>query len=205
VITNHQSLALQDEFYVRLYIGGRSTSPLSYHHHHHPYECMQFTFHSNGLFKYMNRTAADGQHYRHANNFGRDDRESDNSIDGTIWKQVHVSQSVMNHVKSIVESSCILLPLPSSHHRHHGAAGMEFIDDEDWPQPDYHGTDGIQELEIVMNNVHVSLVTKKIRMSSEIQRSRDPHGLSVFYFLCQDLKAFGVSLIRMYSRSNPLQ
>lgn len=63
-------------------------------------------------------------------------------------------------------------------------------DDKDWPQPDKVGR---QELEIVMGNDHISftvidysvyfLQTSKFGSFSEVRNSKDPNGLTVFYYL----------------------
>lgn len=54
-------------------------------------------------------------------------------------------------------------------------------DDNNWPPPDRVGR---QELEIVMNNEHISF-TSKIGSLVDVQSSQDPKGLRVFYYLVQ--------------------
>lgn len=55
-------------------------------------------------------------------------------------------------------------------------------DDNNWPPPDRVGR---QELEIVMNNEHISFTTSKIGSLVDVQGSQDPEGLRVFYYLVQ--------------------
>lgn len=55
-------------------------------------------------------------------------------------------------------------------------------DDSSWPEPDRVGR---QELEIVMGNEHVSFLTAKIGSLLDVQSSKDPEGLRIFYYLVQ--------------------
>ncbi|KAF7119392.1 hypothetical protein RHSIM_Rhsim13G0168500 [Rhododendron simsii] len=74
-------------------------------------------------------------------------------------------------------------------------------DDNNWPEPDRVGRQG---LEIVMGrNEHISFTTSKIGSLVDVQSSKDPEGLRIFYYLVQDLKCFVFSLISLhFSRSN---
>ncbi|OWM87836.1 hypothetical protein CDL15_Pgr019420 [Punica granatum] len=63
-------------------------------------------------------------------------------------------------------------------------------DDNNWPEPDRVGR---QELEIVMGNEHISFTTSKIGSLVDVQSSKDPEGLRIFYYLVQSL--FDVSLL----------
>lgn len=55
-------------------------------------------------------------------------------------------------------------------------------DDQNWPEPDRIGR---QELEIVMGNEHISFTTSKIGSLVDVQGSKDPEGLRIFYYLVQ--------------------
>ncbi len=74
-------------------------------------------------------------------------------------------------------------------------------DDETWPQPDRVGR---QELEIVLDNEHISFTTSKIGKLKEVTESDDPEGLKVFYYLVQDLKCLVFSLMGLHFRINPV-
>jgi protein mago nashi len=54
-------------------------------------------------------------------------------------------------------------------------------DDKDWPDPDKHN--GKQELEIVLDNKHISFQTAKFGSFMDVRNSKDPVGLSVLYYL----------------------
>ncbi|KAJ3337831.1 hypothetical protein HDU93_000450 [Gonapodya sp. JEL0774] len=68
-------------------------------------------------------------------------------------------------------------------------------DDKLWPMPDRVGR---QELEVVLNNEHISFTTSKIGSLADVQDSKDPEGLRVFYYLVQDLKCLVFSLIALH-------
>ncbi len=55
-------------------------------------------------------------------------------------------------------------------------------DDNNWPLPDRVGR---QELEVVMGNEHVSFNTTKLGSVLQVQQSKDPEGLRIFYYLVQ--------------------
>jgi hypothetical protein len=55
-------------------------------------------------------------------------------------------------------------------------------DDAQWPEADRIGR---QELEIVLGDEHVSFNTAKIGSLLDVQSSKDPDGLRVFYYLVQ--------------------
>ncbi|KAJ8511759.1 hypothetical protein OPV22_002193 [Ensete ventricosum] len=60
-------------------------------------------------------------------------------------------------------------------------------DDNKWPPPDRVGR---QEMEIVMNNEHISFTTSKIGSLVDVQCSQDPKGFRVFYYLVQHCSLF---------------
>lgn len=74
-------------------------------------------------------------------------------------------------------------------------------DDSNWPEPDRVGR---QELEVVLDNEHISFTCAKIGSLQDIQNAKDPEGLRVFYFLVQDLKCLVLSLIAMHFRIKPI-
>jgi len=101
-----------------------------------------------------------------------------------IRKEVHVSESVLHELKRIIEDSEILRE-----------------DDNLWPEPDRIGK---QELEIVMGSEHISFTTTKIGSLLEVQESKDPDGLRIFYYLVQDLKLLVFSLINKHFKIQPI-
>ena len=105
--------------------------------------------------------------------------------DSIIRKEVVVSPTVLQELRRIVAESHI----------------ME-LDDAKWPEPNRVGR---QEIEVVMNNEHISFTTAKIGSSLDIQQSQDPDGLRVFYYLVQDLKCMVVSLISLHFKIKPIE
>merc|ERR1711957_295585 len=73
--------------------------------------------------------------------------------------------------------------------------------DNHWPAPDRVGR---QELEVVCGKEHISFTTSKIGSLADVQASKDPEGLRVFYYLVQDLKCFVFSLIGLHFRIKPV-
>ncbi|KAK6029220.1 mago nashi protein [Ostertagia ostertagi] len=74
-------------------------------------------------------------------------------------------------------------------------------DDANWPEPDKVGR---QELEILMNNEHISFTTGKIGSLADVNNSKDPDGLRSFYYLVQDLKCLVFSLIGLHFKIKPI-
>lgn len=101
-----------------------------------------------------------------------------------IRKQCKVTSAVLGEVKRIVKLSEITQE-----------------NDTNWPTPK---DEGRQELEIVMDNEHISFVTAKIGSLVDVDDSRDPDGLKLFYFLVQDLKCLAFSLIGMHFKIKPI-
>jgi len=114
---------------------------------------------------------------RYANN-------SNYKSDILIRKEVFVSETVLKELKRIIEESEILKE-----------------DDSNWPAPDKIGR---QELEIRSGKTHISFTTSKIGSFVEVQESKDPEGLRMFYFLIQDLKCLVFSLIGLHFRIKPV-
>ena len=95
---------------------------------------------------------------RYANNSQYRDEE-------ILRKEMSVSTSVKEEIMRIVEESEIMEE-----------------NDERWPEPDRIGK---QEFECVIGDTHVWFVTAKIGSLMDVQESRDPEGLRVFYYLVQ--------------------
>uniref|UniRef100_A0A6B2LP52 Mago nashi protein n=1 Tax=Arcella intermedia TaxID=1963864 RepID=A0A6B2LP52_9EUKA len=101
-----------------------------------------------------------------------------------IRKEVYVSQAVRNELKRIITESEIMKE-----------------DDNLWPEPNRVGS---QELEIAMNNEHISFTTAKIGSLLDVQESKDEGGLRTFYYLVQDLKCFVFALISLHFKIKPV-
>lgn len=114
---------------------------------------------------------------RYANN-------SNYKNDTLIRKEVYVNKPVMEELKRIIDDSEIMKE-----------------DDEAWPAPDRVGR---QELEIVLNNEHISFTTSKIGSLVDINNSKDPEGLRCFYYLVQDIKCLVFSLIGLHFKIKPI-
>ncbi|KAJ5068006.1 protein mago nashi [Anaeramoeba ignava] len=102
-----------------------------------------------------------------------------------IKKEAFVNEIVLNEFRRIVDASEIMKE-----------------DDSTWPLPDKVGR---QEMEIVMNNEHISFTTSKIGSLHDIQETRDPEGLRTFYYLVQDLKSLVFSLMALHFKIKPIQ
>jgi len=114
---------------------------------------------------------------RYANN-------SNYKNDTMIRKEVYVTQAVLDEVRRIIEDAEIMKE-----------------DDANWPVPDRVGK---QELEVVLKNEHISFTTAKIGSLLDVQSSKDPEGLRVFYYLVQDLKCLVFSLIGLHFKIKPI-
>mmetsp|Transcript_30646 Transcript_30646/g.45361 ORF Transcript_30646/g.45361 Transcript_30646/m.45361 type:complete len:157 (-) Transcript_30646:8-478(-) len=114
---------------------------------------------------------------RYANN-------SNYKNDVMIRKEVFVGDAVLKELERIVTESEIMAE-----------------DDHNWPEKDRVGS---QELEIVSGNSQICFECRKIGALSEVEKSRDPEGLRVFYYLVQDLKCFVFSLIKLHFKIKPI-
>ncbi|XP_078518264.1 protein mago nashi homolog isoform X1 [Lissotriton helveticus] len=101
-----------------------------------------------------------------------------------IRKEAFVHQSVMGELKRIIDDSEIT--------KEDGAL---------WPPPDRVGR---QELEIVIGDEHISFTTSNIGSLIDVNQSKDPEGLRVFYYLVQDLKCLVFSLIGLPFKIKPI-
>ena len=114
---------------------------------------------------------------RYANN-------SNYKNDTMIRKEVFVSSAVVDEFRRIVEDSEIYKE-----------------DDRNWPEPDRVGK---QELEVVINNHHIAFECAKIGSLLDVQNSKDPEGLRLFYYVVQDLRCFVFSLISLHFKIKPI-
>lgn len=114
---------------------------------------------------------------RYANN-------SNYKNDTMIRKEAYVSQAVLAELKRIVDEAEVVRE-----------------DDNQWPEPDRNGR---QEFEVITNGQHISFATGKIGSLLDVQESKDPEGLRVFYYLIQDLKCMVFSLIGLHFRIKPI-
>ena len=109
-----------------------------------------------------------GGRLRYANN-------SQYKNDVLIRKECKVHRAVLEEVKRIVRESTVLT-----------------ADDGEWPEPDRAGR---QELEIVLDEEHISFTCSKLGSLTEIAASKNPETLRNFYYLTQDLKCLIFSIV----------
>ncbi|CAI5769299.1 MGN2 protein [Podarcis lilfordi] len=103
--------------------------------------------------------------------------------DVMIRKEAYVHKRVMEELKRIIDDSEITKE-----------------DDALWPPPDRVGR---PELEIVIGDEHISFTTSKIGSLIDVNQSKEPEGLRVFYYLVQDLKCLVFSLIGLHFKIKP--
>ncbi|KAJ9520137.1 hypothetical protein QJQ45_030053, partial [Haematococcus lacustris] len=146
---------MSDDFYLRYYQG---------HHGKWGHEFIEFEFRPDGR---ASRSLALGLgsglvlrplQLRYANN-------SNYKNDDIITREVFVSQAILDEVKRIVQDSEVVKE-----------------DDNQWPEPDRVGR---QELEVIVDGKHISFTCTKLGSVLQVQQSKDPEGLRVFYYLVQ--------------------
>uniref|UniRef100_A0A2R9AG02 Protein mago nashi homolog 2 n=1 Tax=Pan paniscus TaxID=9597 RepID=A0A2R9AG02_PANPA len=134
----------------------------------------------------------------HKGKFGHEFLESEFQLDGKlryannsnykndvmIRKEAYVHKSLMEELKRIIDDNEIIKE-----------------DDGLWPPPDRAGQ---QELEIPPCPAHISFTTSKIGSLIDVNQSKDPEGLRVFYYLVQDLNCLVFSLIGLHFKINPI-
>uniref|UniRef100_A0A2K5C7U7 Uncharacterized protein n=1 Tax=Aotus nancymaae TaxID=37293 RepID=A0A2K5C7U7_AOTNA len=91
-----------------------------------------------------------------------------------IRKEAYVHKSVMEQLKRIIDDSEIT------------KEGDALV--------------GQEELEIVIGDEHISFTTSKISSLIDVNQSKDPEVLRVFYYLVQDFKCLVFSLIVLHFR-----
>merc|ERR1712072_1106515 len=62
----------------------------------------------------------------------------------------------------------------------------------------------VEDAEIMKEDEHISFTTSKIGSLLDVQESKDPEGLRVFYYLVQDIKCFVFSLINLHFKIKPI-
>lgn len=55
-----------------------------------------------------------------------------------------------------------------------------------------------------MGSEHISFTTTKIGSLLDVEDSKDPDGLRVFYYLVQDLKCFVFAICQMHFKIKPI-
>lgn len=102
-----------------------------------------------------------------------------------IRKEINLSADVVEEVKRIIEDCQVTKE-----------------DDKNWPEANRN--EGRQELEIKMGNEHIAFECAKIGSLLDVQSCDDPDGLSVFYYLVQDLRCLVFSLITLHFKIKPI-
>jgi protein mago nashi len=107
--------------------------------------------------------------------------------DSMIRKEVFVSPAVVEEVKRMIQASDIIQ-----------------LDDSNWKDPDEGNSAGRQELECKIGSHHIAFTACEIGSLVDIQKSSDPVGLKIFYYLTQDLKALVLTLISCHFKARPI-
>jgi protein mago nashi len=114
---------------------------------------------------------------RYANNSNYKD-------DSIIRREVCLGPAVVTELKRIIRQSKITT-----------------VDDEKWGEPPETRR---WELEIKIGNEHICFNCAEITSLADIRDSPDPIGLTVLYYLTQDLKCFVLSLINLHFKVKPI-
>mmetsp|Transcript_4868 Transcript_4868/g.11867 ORF Transcript_4868/g.11867 Transcript_4868/m.11867 type:complete len:160 (-) Transcript_4868:573-1052(-) len=114
---------------------------------------------------------------RYANNSNYKD-------DSIIRREVCLGTAVVEELKRIVRTSSI-----------------QSVDDEDWEDPPETRR---WELEIKIGNEHICFNCAELTSLADISGSRDPKGLTILYYLTQDLKCLVMSLINLHFKVKPI-
>ena len=104
--------------------------------------------------------------------------------DVMIRKEMYVGRAVVEQFRQIVVDSEITKE-----------------DDNGWPAPTSQGT---QELEIIMGDLHVSFCLSKINSLMDVKEAADPSGLRSLYYVVQDLRCLAFALINMHFKIKPI-
>lgn len=115
---------------------------------------------------------------RYANN-------SNYKQDAMIRKEVCVSPGVVEELKRIILISEITT-----------------VDDREWEET--KDMKSRQELEIKIGNEHIAFTCGEILSLVDVQKGADPKGMSIFYFLTQDLKCLVMSLMNLHFKVKPI-
>jgi protein mago nashi len=114
--------------------------------------------------------------------------ENDSGYRGgnAINKEVTISPAVVEEIRRIVLDSRITS-----------------VDDSTWERMKDRSTRR-QELEIKIGNEHLAFTCPEILSLIDVQKSSDPEGLKLFYYLVQDLKCLIFSLITLHFKIKPI-
>lgn len=162
------------DFYLRYYIG---------HKGKFGHEFLEFEFRPDGKLRHVNN-ATDAREISKIFSFYRYANNSNYKNDTMIRKEAYVHTSVLQELKRIIQDSEIMAE-----------------DDSLWPPADRVGR---QELEILIGDEHISFTTSKIGSLLDVDQSKDPEGLRLFYYLVQDLKCLVFSLIGLHFKIKPI-
>ncbi|KAM4641684.1 protein mago nashi homolog isoform 1-T1 [Discoglossus pictus] len=178
------------DFYLRYYVG---------HKGKFGHEFLEFEFRPDGKLRYANNS-----NYKN---------------DVMIRKEAYVHKSVMEELKRIIDDSEItkeddaLWPPPDRVGRQVGSGVIIAFLLEYSSCLSPHSPHSqlcffiyflLQELEIVIGDEHISFTTSKIGSLIDVNQSKDPEGLRVFYYLVQDLKCLVFSLIGLHFKIKPI-
>ena len=139
------------------------------------HEFLEFEFRPDGKLRYANNS-----NYKN---------------DVMIRKEAYVHKSVMEELKRIIDDSEITKEDDALKKKKKKKKTMLC------GLPDRVGR---QELEIVIGDEHISFTTSKIGSLIDVNQSKDPEGLRVFYYLVQDLKCLVFSLIGLHFKIKPI-
>eukprot|EP00536_Pseudo-nitzschia_multiseries_P000261 jgi/Psemu1/317263/estExt_fgenesh1_pm.C_40005 len=173
-----------DEFYLRVYMGHKSRR--------FGHEFMEFEVCPSGKLRYANNS-----------NYYKDD--------SIIRREVCLGTAVVEELKRIVRSSAI-----------------QSVDDEHWEPIPREGEETEEnnnknnnnknnknknneettrrrwELEIKIGNEHICFNCAELTSLADISGSKDPEGLTILYYLTQDLKCLVMSLINLHFKVKPI-
>ena len=102
-----------------------------------------------------------------------------------IRKELFLSPAVVEETRRIIEDS-----------------GITRVDDSNWKEPNRESRR--QELEIKIGNEHIAFTCAEIGSMLDVQKSGDPEGLRLFYYLTLDLKCLVFSLISLHFKIKPI-
>jgi protein mago nashi len=102
-----------------------------------------------------------------------------------INKEVTISPAVVEEIRRMVLESRI-----------------ESVDDSTWERMKDRATRR-QELEIKIGNEHLAFTCPEILSLLDVEKSPDPQGMKLFYYLAQDVKCLVFSLISLHFKLNP--
>ena len=153
------------------------------------HEFLEFELHPSGKLQYSNDSGyrrdvnLDQRHHRSSSSHSGS--SSNSKFQQKIFKEVTVSPAVVEEIRRIVLESHITS-----------------VDDSSWEQMKDKSMRR-QELEIKIGNEHLAFTCPEILSMVDVQKSSDPVGLKLFYYLAQDLKCIVFSLISLHFKIKP--